>query len=336
MYLIFALVAFSILIIIHELGHFALAKLNGVYVEEFAIGMGPKLFGFKGKETEYNLRILPFGGFVKMLGEDGGAVKDKRSFNAKAPLQKISIIAAGATMNYILALLIFGLIALNFGFAKPVISEVAENSPAQRINLMVGDKLLKVNNSAINTTDDLKFDMVLSKGAPIILEIERNGERLIKEVTPVVNEVGGTVIGITYEFVENPTIGESINQGFKETLTMINQVFKSLKMMVTGEANFKTDVGGPVTIIKMSSEAAKAGIWNLLYFTAFMSTQLAVFNLLPFPALDGGVILIQILEMITRKKIPEKFIGIVNSVGFALLMVLMVVVTLKDIIFPVL
>jgi len=144
------------------------------------------------------------------------------------------------------------------------------------------------------------------------------------------------VIGITHEFVKNPTIGESIVQGFKDTITMVSQTFKSLKMMFTGEANFKTDVGGPITIVKMSSQAAKAGIWTLMEFTAFMSVQLAVFNLLPLPALDGGLILIQILELITRKKIPEKFVGVVNSVGFALLMLLMVVVTLKDIIFPVL
>lgn len=336
MYLIFALVAFSILIIIHELGHFTLAKLNGIYVEEFAIGMGPKLFGFKGKETEYNIRILPFGGFVRMLGEEESAVKDNRALNAKTPLQKISVIAAGATMNYILALLIFGLIAFNFGFAKPVISQVALNSPAQESGLMVGDKLLKVDNSMINTTSDLKLGMILAKGESINLEIERNGERLIKEIMPVIDETGNTVIGITHEFVDNPTIRESIVQGFKDTLTMISQTFKSLKMMVTGKANFKTDIGGPITIVKMSSQAAKAGIWTLMEFTAFMSVQLAVFNLLPLPALDGGLILIQVLELITRKKIPERFIGVVNSVGFALLMILMVVVTLKDIIFPVL
>ena len=336
MYLIFALVAFSILIIIHELGHFTLAKLNGICVEEFAIGMGPKLFGFKRKETEYNVRILPFGGFVSMLGEDGGAIKDKRAFNAKKPLQKISVIAAGATMNYILALGIFAAIAFNFGFARPIISEVALNSPAQQAGLLAGDKLLKIDNSRINTTGDLKLGILLSKEEAITLEIERSGERLIKEVMPVINEDGNTVIGITHSRVQNPTLGESISQGFKETLTMISQTFKSLKMMVTGEANFKTDVGGPITIVKMSSQAAKAGIWTLMEFTAFMSIQLAVFNLLPFPALDGGLILIQLLEMITRKKIPEKFIGVVNSVGFALLMMLMVVVTLKDIIFPVL
>ncbi len=336
MYLIFALVAFSILIIIHELGHFTLAKLNGICVEEFAIGMGPKLFGFKGKETEYNIRILPFGGFVRMLGEEDGAIKDKRALNAKKPLQKISVIAAGATMNYILALIIFVVIAFNFGFSKPVISEVALNSPAEQAGLMAGDKLLKVDNSRINTAGDLKMGIVLSKGETIAIEIERNGERLIKDVTPVVNEAGSTIIGITHEFAERPTLIESISQGFKETLTMISQTFKSLKMMISGEANFKTDIGGPITIVKMSSQAAKAGIWTLMEFTAFMSIQLAVFNLLPFPALDGGLILIQLLEVITRKKIPEKFIGVVNSVGFAILMMLMVVVTLKDIIFPVL
>lgn len=335
MYLIFALVAFSILIIIHELGHFVLAKLNGICVEEFAIGMGPKLFGIKGKETEYNIRVLPFGGFVRMLGEDGETTSDKRSFNTKTPFQKISVIVAGATMNYILALLIFALIAFNFGFAKPIIDNITQNSPAQEVGLMSGDKLLKIDNSVINTTNDLKLGIALANKESITLEIERDGEKIIKEVTPIVDEAGNTVIGITHEFVENPSFIQSIKQGFKETLTMISQTFKSLKMMVTGRVNFKTDIGGPITIVKMSSQAAKAGIWNLLNFTAFMSVQLAVFNLLPIPALDGGLILIQVLEIITRRKMPEKFITAINSVGFALLITLMAVVTLKDIIFPV-
>lgn len=335
MYIIYALLAFSILIIIHELGHFAVAKLNGIYVEEFAIGMGPKIFGIKGKETEYNLRILPFGGFVRMLGENED-VTDKRSFSSKTPIQKILVIAAGAFMNYVLALVIFAMFSFNFGFAETRIAEVMPNSPAEQVGLQVGDELLKIDGHKIFTTDDLRMGISMAKGNEVTIEVKRNGEKLVKQVTPQTDENGRILIGITHESIENPTFIQSIKQSFKETITMVSQTFQALKMIVTGEANLKTDVGGPITIIKMSGEAAKAGIWNLMYFVAFLSVQLAVFNLLPFPALDGGIILIQLIELISRKKIPEKYIERINTVGFMLLMLLMVVVTLKDIIFPVL
>ncbi|HAT4070690.1 RIP metalloprotease RseP [Clostridium perfringens] len=335
MYIIFALLAFSALILVHELGHFIVAKLNGIYVEEFAIGMGPKLFGVKVGETEYNLRILPFGGFVKMLGEEDES-DDSRSLNAKTPIQRILVMGAGAFMNYVLALIIFIGLAMSSGFAENKVASVVPNSPAQKIGIEQGDEFLKIDGNKIHTTDDFRMGLALAKGNPVELEIKRGNDVLTKTVQPILNESGVYQVGIGYGFVEKPTLLQGIKQGFNETISLVSQSFIALKTIVTGEANLKTDVGGPVTIIKMSGQAAKAGANTLLWFMAFLSVQLAVFNLLPFPALDGGRIFIELIQMIIRKEIPAKYIEAVNTVGFMLLMGLMVLVTIKDIIFPIL
>ena len=335
MYIIFALLAFSALILVHELGHFIVAKLNGIYVEEFAIGMGPKLFGVKVGETEYNLRILPFGGFVKMLGEEDES-DDSRSLNAKTPIQRILVMGAGAFMNYVLALIIFIGLAMSSGFAENKVASVVPNSPAQEIGIEQGDEFLKIDGNKIHTTDDFRMGLALAKGNPVELEIKRGNDVLTKTVQQILNESGMYQVGISYALVEKPTLLQGIKQGFNETRSLVSQSFIALKTIVTGEANLKTDVGGPVTIIKMSGQAAKAGANTLLWFMAFLSVQLAVFNLLPFPALDGGRIFIELIQMIIRKEIPAKYIEAVNTVGFMLLMGLMVLVTIKDIIFPIL
>ncbi len=335
MYIIFALLAFSALILVHELGHFIVAKLNGIYVEEFAIGMGPKLFGVKVGETEYNLRILPFGGFVKMLGEEDES-DDSRSLNAKTPIQRILVMGAGAFMNYVLALIIFIGLAMSSGFAENKVASVVPNSPAQEIGIEQGDEFLKIDGNKIHTTDDFRMGLALAKGNPVELEIKRGNDVLTKTVQPILNESRMYQVGISYALVEKPTLLQGIKQGFNETRSLVSQSFIALKTIVTGEANLKTDVGGPVTIIKMSGQAAKAGANTLLWFMAFLSVQLAVFNLLPFPALDGGRIFIELIQMIIRKEIPAKYIEAVNTVGFMLLMGLMVLVTIKDIIFPIL
>ncbi|WP_300262021.1 RIP metalloprotease RseP [Clostridium sp.] len=335
MYIIFALLAFSALILVHELGHFIVAKLNGIYVEEFAIGMGPKLFGVKVGETEYNLRILPFGGFVKMLGEDDES-DDSRSLNAKTPIQRILVMGAGAFMNYVLALIIFIGLAMSSGFVENKVASVVPNSPAQEIGIEKGDEFLKIDGNKIHTTNDFVMGLALAKGNPVELEIKRGNDVLTKTVKPILNESGIYQVGIGYDFIKKPTLLQGIKQGFNETRSLVSQSFIALKTIFTGEANLKTDVGGPVTIIKMSGQAAKAGANTLLWFMAFLSVQLAVFNLLPFPALDGGRIFIELIQMITRKEIPAKYIEAVNTVGFMLLMGLMVLVTIKDIIFPIL
>lgn len=335
MYILYAVIAFGLLIIVHEFGHFILAKINGVKVEEFSIGMGPKIFSINGKETKYSLGLLPIGGYVKMLGEDEEST-DERSFSSKSPLRRITIILAGAIMNLILAIGIFTAIISNFGYVSPKVSSIVENSPAAKVGIKPGDEFIKVDGDKVHSADDITFSIAMSKGKPIDLEVKRNGELLNFNVKPEYNkEEKRDMIGFYFEKVENPTIIESIKEGLYKTISVVDQTFTGLKMIFTGEANLKTDVGGPVTIIKLSGAAAKAGIWNLLNFTAFISVNLAVFNLLPFPALDGGWTVLLLIELITKRKVPDKVVGVLNFAGFALLMGLMLLVTVKDILFPI-
>ena len=336
MYIIMAILGFSLLIIVHELGHFIMAKVNGIKVEEFSIGMGPEVFSKKGKETQYSLRLFPIGGYVKMLGEEED-VEDERSFSSKSPLRRITVILAGATMNIIFAIIAFSIIISNRGYTETTISKLEPDTPAIESGL-VGDKILTIDGARVFTTTDVSMGIQLSKGDSVDLVVDRNGEKENITVTPRLIEQDGTQmyqIGFHYTPVENPTILESIRESFNETISLATQTFKSLKMMVTGNINFKTDVGGPVTIIKMSGQAAKNGLMTLTYFLGFISINLAVFNLLPFPALDGGWTVILLIELITRRKVPDKVVGAANYVGFMILIGFMIVVTLKDILFPI-
>ncbi|GFZ29638.1 zinc metalloprotease [Clostridium zeae] len=334
MYIVFAVIAFSLLILIHELGHFTLAKLNGVKVDEFSIGMGPKLFSIKGKETEYMIKALPIGGYVKMYGEEE-TTNDNRGFMSKSPLQRISIIFAGAFMNYVLAIVLFSIFTFHSGYAIPVVKDVVKDSPAAKAGLMQGDQITKVNNSTVLTKDDLTYEIAMSKGNAVDVQLKRGSETKNFSIVPTKNSDGILMIGITNDFVENPSVVQSVKYSFKGTASWVKQTFSALKTIFTGKANLKTDVGGPVTIVKMTGTAAKSGIVTLIWFTAYLSVQLAVFNLLPFPALDGGWIIMLLFELITRKKVPDKVVGALNFVGFSLLMLLMLLVTVKDILFPV-
>ncbi|AOR23275.1 M50 family metallopeptidase [Clostridium taeniosporum] len=329
-----AILAFSVLIIVHELGHFTLAKLNGVRVEEFAIGMGPKVISKKGKETTYSLRLFPIGGFVNMMGEEE-AVQDKRSFSEKSPLRRISIIVAGAFMNYILAIIIFACIAGKFGYAVPEVANVLPGYPAIEAGLKEGDRVLKIDDSKVFTQDDVTIGILMAKGEPVDLTVKRGNEVKNFTIKPKLSEENQYMIGVGFAAERNPGIGASLKHSVNKTASLVSQTFKGLKMIFTGKSNLKTDVGGPLTIIKMSAKTAESGIWSLMRFVGFISVSLAVFNMLPFPALDGGWTVILLIELITRRKVPNKIVENLNYVGFMLLIGLMILVTIKDIIFPV-
>jgi regulator of sigma E protease len=333
-YIFGAILAFSVLVIVHELGHFTLAKLNGVKVEEFSLGMGPKLFGIKGKETEYLVKALPIGGYVKMLGEEE-KVSDVRSFSSKSPVQKLSIIAAGPLMNFMLAIFLFAFIGSIRGFAVPIVDTVDENKPAYTVGIQKGDKITAVNNKKITTWDDFFTEIYMANGNSLNISLLRNGEKKSVDVTPVKDAVENRfIVGIRPMLLENPSINQSVSYGFTQTRTIISQTFGVLKTIFTGKAS-AGDIGGPITIIKVSTKAAEQGIIPLMAFAAYLSVQLAIFNIIPFPALDGGWIFMLLFEIITRKKIDDNKIGVINYIGFAILMALMVVVVIKDIFYPI-
>ncbi|MDP4087795.1 MAG: RIP metalloprotease RseP [Bacillota bacterium] len=339
-YIILAILAFSVLILSHEFGHFIMAKLNDVKVEEFSLGMGPKLFGVKGKETEYLIKALPIGGYVKMLGEamtgeEEVKTDDPRAFANKSAVRRLSIVAAGPIMNLILAALVYVIIGYGQGFAVPEIASFSDVSPAREEKLMVGDRILEVNNKKVTTWEDLSTEIITNKENTVNLIVKRGSETLKFSIKPIKDEQEDRyIIGVVPAYNHSPSIGQSLSFGFKETKTWINLTLSSFKQLFTGKASLG-DVGGPVTIIRASGAAAQAGIWPLLSFMAFLSINLAIFNIIPFPALDGGWIFLCLFEIITRRKIDEKKVAVANYIGFTLLMILMVVVLIKDILFPI-
>ena len=331
MYIVLAILAFSILIIVHELGHFTLAKLNGVMVEEFSLGMGPLLFSIQGKETKYSLRMLPIGGFVKMLGDDKKS-EDPRAFNNKHPLRKLSIVIAGPIMNVFLAILFFA-ISSNQGIFIPTIGELQSGMPAQKAGVMQGDVIKKFNGTKLNTWDEFLIAMSTNKDKPIQITIQRNSEFKDFSITPTYDKkekrwlvgLGGTL--------KKPSFYEASVYGFKVTGLMIKMTGSFFKTIFAGKASMN-DVGGPISVVRLTGDAAKAGIYPLLYIAAYISIQLGIFNIIPFPALDGGYIFLYLYQAITRKEIDDNKIGIINYIGFILLMILMVLVLIKDILHP--
>ncbi|MBU3189251.1 RIP metalloprotease RseP [Clostridium bowmanii] len=331
-YFIMAILAFSLLIIIHELGHFTLAKLNGVKVHEFSLGMGPKIFGIKGKETEYLIKAFPIGGYVKMEGEDEGS-NDPRAFNNKTPLQKLSIVSAGAIMNFVLALVLFAIVGASEGYIVPIIGEVVPDGAAMKAGMQVGDKITKVNSVSIDKWDQFINEIYSSKGENVNIEIVRNSKVKTFSLKPIKNVkenrfmigIGGTQKKMNF--------GEVVSYGFNQTFDTTKQIFAFLGNLVHGQVS-ANDVGGPISIIRVSTRVAQAGLTNLMMLTAMLSVQLGILNVIPFPALDGGWIFILLFEIISGKKLDDKKVGFVNYIGFMLLMALMVFVVLKDIVSP--
>lgn len=333
MYILSAIITLGVLVLIHELGHFIMAKANGVKVEEFSIGMGPKLIGIKGKETEYLIKAVPFGGYVKMLGEEGSST-DSRAFNNKPAGGKLSIVAAGPFMNFILAIILFSIIGGIRGYNIPTIDKVIPHSPAEIAGIQGGDKIIKVNNKNVSTWEEVVNDINTAKEKKLSITYLRNGNQRTSSITPTFDsKEKRLIIGIYPVTITNPNIFQSIGYGFKESGFLIKETFVFFKTLFNGGLSMN-DFGGPVTIIKISGEAAKAGFLNLIYIGAYLSIQFAIFNIIPFPALDGGYIFLFIYELLSGKKVNEQKVGYVNYVGFAILMTLMVLITIKDILYP--
>lgn len=335
MYIVIAILVLGLLVVIHELGHFILAKLNGVKVHEFSIGMGSvKLLSKKIGETEYNIRLLPIGGYVAMHGENE-ASDDENSFSSKSPLRRLSIILAGPIMNLILAIGVFTLIAANEGYPINKIDEVSDNSPAKIAGIKSGDVIKEINGYKVVTWDDISGNILMAKGKSLDVVVDRSGNTIKYKIDPKMNEeTKRYMIGIAPAYNKNPGFVDSVKQGWNTGVSMTKQTFVSLKSLFTGKASIKEDVGGPITIVRLSGEAAKSGIWPLLKVMAFISMQLAIFNLLPFPALDGGWTILLLIELISRRKVNPKIVETINYVGFCLLMGLMILVIIKDVLFP--
>lgn len=320
---------FGLLIASHELGHFTVAKLSGVAVLEFSLGMGPKLLGFKKGETDYSLRLFPIGGYVRMLGEEGES-SDPRAFCNKSPWKRLPIILAGAFMNFVIAVLLFTIVWYNMGVSKPIVSNLEPGYPAAAAGVKVNDRITYANDKKINKWEDFLSFVAQNKDNTFKMTVERDNKPLDFNIKPVYNKDRQMyMIGITSTLVKG-SFKDSLKDGLVGTFSSIKQMLVFIGGAFRGKVSLN-DVGGPVAIVKLSGEAARVGIWSLLYFTAFLSINLGVLNLIPFPALDGGWVIILLIEGITGRKIDENKIGFINLIGFTLLIGFAILVTFKDI-----
>lgn len=335
---IVSLLVFGIIIVVHEFGHFAAAKSVGIKVDEFSIGMGPKLFSKQGKETLYSLRGVPIGGFVKMEGEyyeeDSPESKNPRNFNNKSILQRIFVVIAGVIMNFLLAIIIFSFIAFQSGVpaGNTVITEIVENSPAETAGFLAGDIIIEANGKAINDRNALDTIIKTNPNQEIEFKVQRNEETVL--LYPIIGEgeeklgfLG--IVGEGYK-MEKPGFLGSIKYAFNETTRLMVFILASFKFLFSGHLGIES-FSGPVGIIKIIDETAKVGIMPLLYLTGFMSANIGFINLLPIPGLDGSKILFLLYEGISGKPFDRKKEGFLTMLGFAFLIGLFLLITYNDI-----
>ncbi len=338
--IIFAILFFSLIIFVHEFGHFITARIFKVKVHEFAIGMGPKLVSWGKGETKYSVRVIPVGGFCSLEGEDEVS-DDEGSFSKKPWYAKLIILAAGAAMNVILGFVICTLfVGINAnqsgGIATTVIDTVLEEADASRI-LQSGDRILKLNGEKINIKRDVDFAMQKAAGGECEITFVREGVKITEAFLPYAAQyTDGTpayLVGITLK-TEKPNVFNVLRESVFQTVWMGKLVYASLGMMISGQVGVN-EISGPVGVVGMMNETAQQGgmlgFLNLLFLGAFISVNIGVMNLLPIPALDGGRILFVIVEAIRRKPIPPEKEGVIHFVGLILLFGLMIFATWNDI-----
>lgn len=332
MTIIAAIILFGIIVFIHELGHFLLAKRAGIRIHEFAVGMGPKLFSTKKGDTLYSLRLLPIGGYCAMEGEDGES-NDPKSFGRKTILQRASVLFAGPFFNIVFAVVLLIPVFIYMGSPSTTLGKIIPNSPAQAVGLKVEDKIVDINGEKINSWEDVITSLHSSKGEEVKITVDRDKERKVFNVTPEKNEQGNYVIGIAYK--PNKNFFTAIGSAFTTTVDMTKQMIQFFGQLFTGTVpgGVGNAVTGPVGVISIVSDQASKGIFNLMYIGAVISLNLGILNLLPIPALDGGRLVMLAIEGIRGgKKLDPNKEAAIHMVGFALLMGFMVFITYKDIV----
>lgn len=348
--LVFLLVL-SILVLVHELGHFLVAKHFGVMVEEFGFGLPPRLFGVNLQGTTYSINLFPFGGFVRLHGENSEEeiTYPKRSFLKKKKRIKVAIIVAGVLMNFILAIVAFSITYSFNGIPKTTkdvkIVDISTSSPAQISGLIVGDVVRTVNKVLISTNDEFINLVDEGKGKKVTLEVERevNSEKTTKKITltPRENPPEGEgplgVVITTTEIYYPPIVLRpfyGIYYGFKDATFWGKNVILGFYGLFTSlfKGQVPQDIAGPVGIFALTSEASKIGIFAVINFIGILSVNLAILNIFPFPALDGGRLFFIVLEGVIGKKVLPKVEAAIHTVGMIILLALLLAVTAHDII----
>ena len=342
-YILIAILFFGVLIAIHELGHFAAAKACGVRVEEFAVGMGPAIFKKKKGETEYSLRIVPFGGFCAMTGEDGGS-EDPRAFVNQAHWKRILILVAGSFMNFLLGFVIVLLLYAGVkAVVAPVITEFMPGCPYESAEgLQVGDRFVRINGHRVVVQSDV--NRYLDKDGVYDLVIERGGETVRLDGFAMSRRSyegeSGLYFGFRFGSVEKAGFAVKLRESWSTTKEFASLVWLSLGELVRGRVGLQ-DLSGPVGIVEVMAETgeqaqtAAEGLRSIFYLGAFIAVNLAVMNMLPIPALDGGrvflLLVTWLIETVTRRKLDPKYEGWIHTVGMVLLLALMAFVLFNDI-----
>lgn len=334
MAILITLIGFGIMIFIHELGHFIAAKRFGVLVHEFSIGMGPKIFSFGNGETKYSLRLLPIGGFVKLEGENELEESDNpRSFSNLAPLKRIVVLFSGALMNIILGFIIFTIVNISVGITPSVVKDIPEVYSVKQSNFQVGDEILKLNDSNINTYNDVSLFMSRYDKDTLDATIRRNGKIIKLDDANLIKTEYGNMLGVGFR-TEKASFIRCMEFAFYDTTYVSKAVFYAISDLFTGRQSVNS-LSGPVEIVSAVDQVASVDsrytLLNILMLFGMITVNLGIFNLLPFPALDGGSIIFALYELITRKKVKNEVVGYASMIGFVLLMLLAVWVTAGDI-----
>ena len=329
-----ALLLLSVLVMIHELGHYTAGRLLGFTIMEYAVGMGPKLVGFKRNGIEYNIRALPLGGMCRFYGEDDGVIDD-RCFNAQKAWKRFIVILSGPLMNFVLAFVLAMILILGWGVAdenKVLVQGVNETSPAEVGGLQAGDQFLSVDGQPVDSYESLTSAVAQADAQHMEVVVLRDGQEQRLILSDLYNaETGGNFMGVTLSYgIKRVGPFYAMKESAATCWEYAGLVFESLRMLFSGEAGLK-DMAGPVGIVQLLGEATRSGWYTVLNLCTLLSVNLGVFNLFPIPALDGGRLLFILIEWVRKKPVPPEKEGVVHLVGFGLLMVLVVVVTFNDI-----
>ncbi len=339
MKIVVAIIIFSLIIIFHELGHFSVAKANGICVLEFSLGLGPTIFGVTKGETKYSLKLLPFGGACMMLGEDESS-EDERAFGNKSVWARMAVVFAGPFFNFILALVLSMVIIGCVGYDAPVIAGVSEGFPAEEAGMQAGDKITKLGNETIHIYREITmYSLTHSEQSTVDVTYERDGQKHTVTLTTKQGEDGRYMLGIIGSGGRvRANAWEVVKYSVFEVKYWIVTTIKSLKMMVTGRVSMN-DVSGPVGIVNTigdTYEQSKTDGWyyvflNMMNISILLTANLGVMNLLPIPALDGGRLVFLIIEAIRGKKVDQEKEGFVHMIGLFILLALMVLIMANDI-----
>ena len=347
MSIVFAILLFSVLIFVHELGHFVAAKLSGVQVNEFSMFMGPAIAKWKRGDTQYSIRCIPIGGYCAMEGEDADT-DNPRSFQKAAWWKRLIILVAGSFMNFVIGVIIVSVVLFcQPRYATAEITQIESWSTlAYEGGLQVGDTIVEFDGKHIGVYEDFTLATMMLPDGEYDITVKRNGQKLSIQNVPMIrqtveDENGGKALLYGISFATKETTFASVPGRILPTaFNHVKSVIVSLEMLLTGKAGFQ-DMSGPVGIVQIMSESADAAetaggaLINMLWFGGFIAINLAIMNLLPIPALDGGrvvgLLLTTAVEKVTKKKLDPKYEGYIHGIGMVLLLALMAVILFKDI-----